>query len=183
VNAKQALIALALITATGAATGCRSATPEEISCAKADDELIEVLGTKVEEGASLRNGNIRKAEVDGYDNGLTYVSAEMLQPGDDEDSLGEILTWATGSIESGEFFSVDVYAREHSSWPHAPFDVTHDGAVESRGCVSFWAGSPPEVRETTEGSSEDLDDLGFESPGQDDADDEQATTTTTTRSS
>ncbi len=51
---------------------------------------------------------------------------------------GDIATWATDDIKSDDgFMSVDVHAREDSTWPHAPFTVTKDGAIESRACASL----------------------------------------------
>jgi hypothetical protein len=180
---RRALLAVLAIGAGTGAAACSPATPDEVTCAKAPIEVVEVIATQLEEGMTLRNANIRNAEVDGYTNGLTYISAEMLEPGDEEDTLGEVLTWATGSVEAQppQFFSVDTYAREHSSWPHANFNVKHDGAIESRGCVSYWAGEPPEVRESIEGNTGDLGgDLGFESSSDDESSDDSDDTTTTT---
>jgi hypothetical protein len=178
---RHAILGLLAIGAGTSTAACVASTPDEVTCARAPVEVVEVIATQLEEGMTLRNANIRNAEVDGYTNGLTYISAEMLEPGDNEDTLGEVLTWATGSVEAQppQFFSVDTYAREHSSWPHANFNVKHDGAIESRGCVSYWAGEPPEVRESIEGETGDLGgDLGFETD--DESSDESDDTTTTT---
>ncbi len=54
---------------------------------------------------------------------------------------GDIATWATRDIKSSsDFLSVDVHAREDSTWPHAPFNVTEDGAIESRACTGLNTG-------------------------------------------
>ena len=38
------------------------------------------------------------------------------------------------------FVSVDVHAREESTWPHASFTVTKDGVIESRACTGLNTG-------------------------------------------
>ena len=60
---------------------------------------------------------------------------------DDAHDKGDIATWATDDIKSTDAFqSVDVHAREESTWPPSPLDVTADGAIESRACVGLNTG-------------------------------------------
>lgn len=139
-----------------ALVGCASPRLEEKVCGRAPREILDVLQERVE-GGTLRNGAIRMSAR----NGFTFVSAELHLAGDPPDIRGDVLTWATGDATGDEFFAVDIYARESSSWPAAPFDVREDGAIDSRGCVSYWSGHPEEVKKTVEGGTDDSSDLGF----------------------
>ncbi len=58
----------------------------------------------------------------------TFVSAELHPASDAKHDKGDIATWATTDVKSAtDFLSVDVHAREESTWPDAPFNVTEDG--------------------------------------------------------
>src|SRR5690606_594211 len=110
-------------------------------CARAPASLVEAIQDQVGDG-TLRNASIR------IEDPYTFVSAEMLRPGDDEDTQGELLTFVTGdATDRGGWRAVDHYAQKHSAWPRAPFDVTQDGAIDSRGCVSYWWGEEYEPDE------------------------------------
>ena len=75
-------------------------------------------------------------QVPGSD--TSFVSAELHLGSDAPHDKGDIATWATDNVKSDDgFVSVDVHAREDSTWPHASFTVTKDGAIESRACASL----------------------------------------------
>jgi hypothetical protein len=115
---------------------CVTTRPSEVACTHAPEDVVEVLQAKVTTPGELRNASLWADDESGY----TFVTAELREAEDAEDTNGELLTWVSGDVGGTEFFSVDVYARDHSDWPDAPFGVTADGAVDSRGCASYWVG-------------------------------------------
>lgn len=118
------------------ATGCVDPRPEEATCVEAPRSVLDEIEARLSVDGQLRHGSLRIAD------GFTFVSAELARDGDPERLRGDLLTWATGSLDVGEYFAVDVYARESSSWPPAPFDVRQSGVVDSRACTAFDAGEP-----------------------------------------
>jgi hypothetical protein len=87
--------------------------------------------------AKLRNGKMVRLKGAPY----TFVSAEMHLADDEPHDKGDIATWATKDIKSSDgYLSVDVHAREDSTWRPAPFKVTADGAIESRACTGLNTG-------------------------------------------
>jgi hypothetical protein len=70
----------------------------------------------------------------------TFVSAELHLRSDEPHDEGDILTWITADADGGEFRSVDVNARDQSSWPPAAVDVRAPGARESRACTGLNVG-------------------------------------------
>ena len=86
-------------------------------------------------------GKLRNGKMVHLKSGPYFVSAEIHLDSDAPHDKGDIATWATDDIKStDEFQSVDVHAREESTWPHASLDVTADGAIESRACVGLNTG-------------------------------------------
>ena len=87
------------------------------------------------------NGKLRNGKLVHLRGGPYFVSAEIHLEDDDAHDKGDIATWATDDIKSTDAFqSVDVHAREESTWPPSPLDVTADGAIESRACVGLNTG-------------------------------------------
>ncbi|MEX1008337.1 MAG: hypothetical protein WD271_10895 [Acidimicrobiia bacterium] len=108
-------------------------------CIGAPDEAISAIQGKIEPDAKAKLRNGKMVHLKGAD--YTFVSAELHLDDDAPHDKGEIGTWATTDIKSSDgFLSVDVHAREDSTWPHAPFKVTEDGAIESRACTSLNTG-------------------------------------------
>src|SRR5262245_49404317 len=128
------LLAAAGLIALATGTGCVDTKIEQSDCARASDTLVGAIQERVHDGR-LRHGSVL---VEGP---YTFVSAEMLRPDQDEDRQGDLLTFVTGDATQADGWrAVDEYAIEHSGWPRAPFDVTKAGAIDSRGCVSYWWG-------------------------------------------
>jgi hypothetical protein len=125
-----ALAGIALI------AGCGNPQQSVRHCQGAPDEAILAIQQKVTAKGKLRNGKMVHLGSGHY-----FVSAEIHLDSDAPHDKGDIATWATDDIKStDEFQSVDVHAREESTWPHASFDVTADGAIESRACVGLNTG-------------------------------------------
>lgn len=136
------------------ASACVSTRPEEAQCVQAPRAVLDDIATKLTVDGTLRHGSLE------IRNGITFVSAELARAGDPERLRGDLLTWATGSLDSLEYFSVDAYARESSSWPAASFDAREEGVVDSRACTAYDAGTPD--------PSADVDGPG-DAPGDEDA--------------
>jgi hypothetical protein len=106
----------------------------ESGCTGASDETLRTIQGELDAPGKLRNG---KQIVKGDE---TFVSAELHLRSDDKHDEGDILTWVTPDVAGSEFFSVDVHAREQSSWPTADIDVRAAGARESRACTGLNVG-------------------------------------------
>lgn len=135
-------------------TACVSTRPEEAQCVQAPRAVLDDIATNLTVDGTLRHGSLE------IRNGITFVSAELARAGDPERLRGDLLTWATGSLDSAEYFSVDAYARETSSWPAASFDAREEGVVDSRACTAYRAGTPDPSADT---------DAPGDAPGDDDA--------------
>ena len=119
-----------------AVAGCGNPQQSVRHCQGAPEESIVAIQQKVTAQGKLRNGKMVHLKSGPY-----FVSAEIHLDSDASHDKGDIATWATDDIKStDEFQSVDVHAREESTWPHASFDVTADGAIESRACVGLNTG-------------------------------------------
>ena len=128
-----ASVALAGITLLA---GCGNPQQSVRHCQGAPDDAILAIQQKLTAQGKLRNGKMVHLKGSPY-----MVSAEIHLDSDAPHDKGDIATWATDDITSSDQFqSVDVHAREESSWPHASFDVTEDGAIESRACVGLNTG-------------------------------------------
>ena len=101
------------------ATDCRATTAN----------VLRVLDERLDVSGAFRHGG----QIEMSDG--TFVSAELHRSGDDKDVRGDIFTFRTDSLDSGDFQAVDVHAREDTSWPPASIDVRSPGARESRACV------------------------------------------------
>ncbi len=115
---------------------CGNPTQPVQNCVGAPDSVISAIQQRMKPSAdaTLRNG--RLVQVPGSD--TTFVSAELHLGSDAAHDKGDVATWATDDIKSDNgFVSVDVHAREDSTWPHASFTVTKDGAIESRVCAAL----------------------------------------------
>jgi len=124
----------------------------DLGCASSSIATIKAIQAKVTADGTLRNGKQVRA-----DDGQVFVSAELHLRSDDPHDKGDILTWVTDDVESNEFFSVDVNARDESSWPDAKVDVTAQGARESRACVGPSLGkTPAQIQCEIEQSSGDV---------------------------
>jgi hypothetical protein len=104
----------------------------EIGCEGASDATVRTIQARLTVDGTLRNGK----QLASRDTLRTFVSAELHLRGDEAHADGDILTWVTDDVGGREFASVDVNARDDSSWPHAEGDVRASGARESRACVS-----------------------------------------------
>src|SRR5262245_25370488 len=110
---------------------------EKVVCANTSEATLTTLQSKIEVDGQLRNGKVVKS------GSQSFVSAELHLDGKDRHEKGDILTWVTDDLEGSEFFSVDINAREDSSWPDADVTVTAPGARESRACVAPSTGKTP----------------------------------------
>ncbi len=131
--------ALAALVAVTALVGCsqmQNPTYDvgDAGCVGASDDTIRTIQEKLDAPGKLRNGKL----VPSGDQ--TFVSAELYLRSADKHDEGDILTWVTTDVNGNEFFSVDVHAREESSWPPADVDVRAPGARESRACTGLNVG-------------------------------------------
>jgi hypothetical protein len=129
-----AAVALATL---GVLTGCGNPQQSVRNCKGAPEETVLAIQQKLTASGKLRNGKM--VQLAGSPN--TFISAEIHLDENDGHDKGDIATWATTDINSTEGFrSVDVHAREESTWPPAPFKVTEDGVIESRACTGLNTG-------------------------------------------
>jgi hypothetical protein len=129
-----AAVALASV---GVLTACGNPTQAVRHCVGAPEEAVQAIQQKLTAPGKLRNGKMVHLKGSDY----SYVSAEIHLDDDDAHDKGDIATWATRDVKSAEdFVSVDVHAREDSTWPHASFTVTRDGVIESRACTGLNTG-------------------------------------------
>jgi hypothetical protein len=98
-------------------------------CSGVDEATLGTIQDEVHADGLLRNGK----QVTHGDQ--RFVSAELHLVGDGDHHKGDILTWVTSGADEAAFHSVDVHARDNSSWPVADVDVRAEGARESRACV------------------------------------------------
>ena len=117
-------------------SACGNPTQSVQHCVGTSDSVLSAIQQKMKPGAdaTLRNG--RSVQLPG--SATTFVSAELHRGPDAPHKKGDVATWATDDIKSDDgFMSVDIHAREDSTWPHATFTVTKDGAIESRACAAL----------------------------------------------
>jgi hypothetical protein len=136
---RRVAAALAAFVAIAILAGCsQMSNPtydvSEAGCTGSSDETIRTIQERLDAPGKLRNG---KQVPSGDD---IFVSAELHLRTDDKHDEGDILTWVTTDVAGNEFFSVDVHAREESSWPGADLDVRAPGARESRACTGLNVG-------------------------------------------
>jgi hypothetical protein len=110
---------------------------QDVGCSTTDLAVVDEIGTRLTADGKLRNGR----QVTSGDS--IFVSAELHLRDDDRHTKGDVLTWVTDDVESGQFASVDIGARDDSTWPPADVDVTAPGARESRACVGPSLGKTP----------------------------------------
>jgi hypothetical protein len=131
-------LAVALASLTFAA-GCGNPKQSVQHCVGAPEEALIAIKEKIKPAAKVKLRNGKMVHLTGND--YTFVSAELHPQSDAPHDKGDIATWATKDVAGGEgFVSVDVHAREDSTWPHASFNVTADGAIESRACTGLNTG-------------------------------------------
>jgi hypothetical protein len=135
-----AVAALAVaIAGLSLAAGCGNPKQSVQHCVGAPEETVSAIQQKIKPSADAKLRNGKSVHLKGSD--YTFVSAELHLDSDAPHDKGEIATWATKDIKSSDgFLSVDVHAREESTWPPAPFKVTEPGAIESRACTGLNTG-------------------------------------------
>ena len=123
-----------------ALSGCGNPTQSTSNCAGVSDGAVRAIQQRITGAETLRNVRMVHLRNGEY----AFVSGELHPHSDDPHQKGDIATWATRDIKSADdFLAVDVHAREESTWPHASFDVTADGAIESRACTGLSRGKTP----------------------------------------
>jgi len=125
------------IVAFAGVAGCGNPTQAIRHCIGASDQTVLAIQQKLTGAQKLRNAKMVHLEGSDY----VFVSAELHPFSDQPHDKGDIATWATTDVKTPEdFLSVDVHAREESTWPRASFDVTRDGVIESRACTGLNTG-------------------------------------------
>ena len=104
---------------------CGNPPEPTADCVGVSDDLLQVLQEGVTVDAELRNGKIVEATGAPH----AFVSAEVHMRGDDPHSRGDIATWAVDDTGAEQVRAVDIVARNQSSWPAAPFNVTEPGGI------------------------------------------------------
>jgi hypothetical protein len=131
-------LAVALAGLTFAA-GCGNPKQSVQHCVGAPETAISAIQEKIKPDAKVKLRNGKMVHLKGAD--YTFVSAELHAQSDAPHDKGDIATWATKDVTSSDgFVSVDVHAREDSTWPQASFKVTEPGAIESRACTGLNTG-------------------------------------------
>ncbi len=133
--AAVAATVVALASIAGIA-GCGNPQQSVRHCQGAPEESIVAIQEKLTAQGKLRNGKMVHLKSGPY-----FVSAEIHLDSDAPHDKGDIATWATDDIKStDQFQSVDVHAREESTWPHVAVRPSLPMAPSSREHVS---GSTP----------------------------------------
>ncbi len=131
--ARRSVLGVGIISVISVAlVACGNPTTSVARCVGAPNEAVRAISRKLDPSA----GTLRNAKMV-TSSGFSFLSAELHAVGDAKHDEGDILTSATRSAKSGDFVSVDVHAREYSSWPIARFDVTKKGVIESRACTGL----------------------------------------------
>ena len=118
---------------------CGNPPQPTADCVGVSPDTLEVIQSGITADAELRNGKI----VQGAEPPYSFVSAELHMRSDDPHHSGDIATWAIDDADGSAVLAVDVVARDESSWPAAPFNVTEPGAIESRACTDLSRGKTP----------------------------------------
>lgn len=135
-----ALVALALAGCGGedeaaapTASAAPAPSPEPSACAPARPALVSAIATGLEDGLSLRNGQV----VRSGDYERVYMVAAVIEgPGFDG---GEAAVWATNRAnDPGLIYSVDALAAEFSDWGDAGgrFSGADDGVERAESCAT-----------------------------------------------
>jgi hypothetical protein len=140
-GSRRLAAALAMVVGIGVLAGCSQMSNPTydvgaVGCSGVSDATLHTIGEKLTVDGRLRNGKSVKSPTSKD----IYVSAELHLASAQPHDKGDILTWVTTDPEGSDFKSVDVHAREDSSWPHADVDVRAEGARESRACAELSAG-------------------------------------------
>ncbi len=140
-GSRRLAAALTMVVGIGVLAGCSQMSNPSYDvgasgCSGTTDATLHTIGEKLTIDGKLRNGKQVKAPT-GDD---IFVSAELHRVTDDPHDKGDILTFVTTDPAGSEFKSVDVHAREDTTWPHADVDVRVEGARESRACTELSVG-------------------------------------------
>jgi hypothetical protein len=130
-------VAAVALASFGVLSACGNPTQSVRHCVGAPEEAVLAIQQKLTAPGKLRNGKMVHLKGSDY----SYLSAEIHLDENDRHDKGDIATWATKDVKSADgFLSVDVHAREESTWPPASFTVTEDGVIESRACTGLNTG-------------------------------------------
>lgn len=141
-RARALAVAIAVAIAGFTLSACGNPTTDVNGCGGTAPEVVAAISEKLHPNV----GKLRNTHQFSKDTGgITFITAELHAPDKGQahaqrHDKGDLLTWSTKSLNSGEFESVDEHARTESSWPAAPFDVRHKGAYESRACTDISRG-------------------------------------------
>ena len=139
----KALAVVLVVSVSGfTLAACGNPETEVDGCTGTSPEVVAAISTKLNSNVGKLRNTHQFAKGTG---GITFITAELHDPekGQERDQRhdkGDLLTWSTDDIKSGQFKSVDEHARTESSWPGAPFDVRKQGAYESRACTDISRG-------------------------------------------
>lgn len=122
---------------SGVLISCAGPAPQVSACSPALTRSIDTIEARVTTEGTLRHARTYQRGPEAY-----FISAELLPRNEAPDHDGQILTWFTTDPAGSDFRAVDTYARRHSSWPEASFDVREEGAITSRGCLLPRRGQP-----------------------------------------
>ncbi len=138
---RRAVVGAVLAFAAGGLVACAPPQVDQARCANLEQRsVLETLASRLDErrAGSFRNAVVVQSVHRG--GGVWLVSAELLREGDDEDTPGDIYTFATGgdpNAGAADYVAIDPNARDYSAWPHDDdLNVKVDGAIESRACVA-----------------------------------------------
>ena len=139
-KALAAVIAVAIAGFTLSA--CGNPETEVDGCSGTPADVVAAISEKLHKDVGTLRNTHQFAKGTG---GITFITAELHNPDKGQahaqrHDKGDLLTWSTSDIKSGQFKSVDEHARNESSWPGAPFDVRKKGAYESRACTDISRG-------------------------------------------
>jgi hypothetical protein len=135
-------VAIAVAIAGFTLSACGNPSTQVEGCGGTAPEVVAAISEKLHPNVGKLRNTHQFSKGTG---GITFITAELHNPDkgkahDQRHDKGDLLTWSTKNLKSGEFESVDEHARTESSWPGAPFDVRKKGAYESRACTDISRG-------------------------------------------
>ena len=108
--------------------GCGSPSVDTAGCIPVPGSVLTAISAELTDPGALQHGQAHRGKAD-----ARFVSAVLSPPDADDPNDGDIYTWST--TDGRRFRSVDVRARQGSTWPEGELDVRDSGAVASRACA------------------------------------------------
>jgi hypothetical protein len=106
--------------------------PNKTACGQPPPEIVSRIDAQLRTTGQVNTPRSSTSEGGKWQ----FVSVDLRTPEEVRDKKsGNILTFSYKPSDDSTIYAVDARAREATSFEDAPFDVSEDAAVKSRGCV------------------------------------------------